>query len=140
PTWERSSRVFPHIRALGLPAALVAQDGVTDCMRPEHWDEFDVLFLGGSDDFKLGWEAAEITRRARMVGKWVHMGRVNSLKRMRIAQAIGCDSADGTYIRFGPPGETVPTVLSWLTDTALRPIPAQREPWELELLDAHVPA
>jgi hypothetical protein len=30
------------------------------------------------------------------------MGRVNSLKRLRIANSFGCDSADGTYLAFGP--------------------------------------
>jgi hypothetical protein len=30
------------------------------------------------------------------------MGRVNSLKRLRYASAIGCDTADGTYVAFAP--------------------------------------
>jgi hypothetical protein len=30
------------------------------------------------------------------------MGRVNSLDRLRGAVGIGCDSADGTLLRFGP--------------------------------------
>lgn len=28
------------------------------------------------------------------------MGRVNSERRLRYAHTIGCDSADGTYIKF----------------------------------------
>jgi hypothetical protein len=30
------------------------------------------------------------------------MGRVNSLRRMVIAQSWGCDSVDGTFLAFGP--------------------------------------
>jgi hypothetical protein len=30
------------------------------------------------------------------------MGRVHSLDRLRAAVGIGCDSADGTFLRFGP--------------------------------------
>jgi hypothetical protein len=43
------------------------------------------------------------------------MGRVNSLTRLRYAEAIGCDSADGTYIVFGP-DVNFPKVLGWLRD------------------------
>jgi hypothetical protein len=41
------------------------------------------------------------------------MGRVNSLKRLRYAQSIGCTSADGTIIAFGPAIRT-PEVMGWL--------------------------
>jgi hypothetical protein len=30
------------------------------------------------------------------------MGRVNSERRYRYAYAIGCDTADGTFLTFGP--------------------------------------
>lgn len=112
-TWERSKPWLPRIRQLGYPAALVAQDGI------EHmdieWDTFDVLFIGGSTDWKLGPHARTITAQAKAHGKHVHMGRVNSLTRLRYAQAIGCDSADGTYIAFGP-DLNLPKVLGWLRD------------------------
>ena len=42
------------------------------------------------------------------------MGRVNSLKRLRYADAIGCDSADGTYLTYGPGHRTCPRLLAWL--------------------------
>ena len=36
-----------------------------------------------------------------MRGKWVHMGRVNSTRRIRYAASIGCDSVDGTkWVRW----------------------------------------
>jgi hypothetical protein len=41
------------------------------------------------------------------------MGHVNSLKRLRYAEAIGCDSADGTTIARAP-DRRLPEVLRWL--------------------------
>lgn len=113
-TWERGVAVMPKIRALGLPVALVAQDGFL--ATPLDWDAFDVVFLGGSDLFKLGTEGREVAAVAKEHGKWLHMGRVNSYKRLAYAQSIGCDSADGTFIGFGP-DINVPKVLSWLERT-----------------------
>ena len=101
------------IRRLGFPAALAAQNGLEDMAVP--WDEFDVLFLGGDDAWKLGPHAAALTAEARAKDKPVHMGRVNSLRRLRYAAAIGCDSADGTYLAFGP-DENLPKLLGWLRD------------------------
>jgi hypothetical protein len=38
---------------------------------------------------------------ARARGVWVYMGRVNSLRRLAYAAAIGCDWIDGTkWVRF----------------------------------------
>lgn len=110
-TLERSLPFLPKIRALGYPAAFVAQDGIEDIRIP--WAEFDALFIGGSTEFKLGHEAWRVAVNAKARGKWVHMGRVNSQKRLEYAAAIGCDSADGTYLTFGP-DVNLPNVLAWL--------------------------
>lgn len=99
-TLARSAPWLPRIRALGYPAALVAQDGLEAL--PVPWEEFDVLFIGGSTGWKLGPAAAALAAEARRRGKPVHLGRVNSLRRLRIARAMGCDSCDGTYIAFAP--------------------------------------
>lgn len=104
-TLERSLPVLPMIRSLGLPAAFVAQDGVRSELVP--WDEIDVLFLGGTDEFKLGPQAYGIAERAHEHGKWLHMGRVSSIKRLRIAKSMGCQSVDGTYLKYGPDKNTV---------------------------------
>lgn len=99
-TLARSAPFLPVIRELGYPPAFVAQNGI------EHtavqWDKFDVLFIGGDDDFKLGPVAREHALMARRQGKRVHMGRVNSLRRLRYADHIGCHTADGTFLKFGP--------------------------------------
>lgn len=109
-TLERSLPFLPKIRALGYPAALVAQDGLEDLDVP--WDAFDVLFIGGSTEWKLGAAARRIAVEAKARGKWVHMGRVNSERRYRYAHTIGCDSVDGTYLTFGP-DVNLPRLLAW---------------------------
>lgn len=99
-TLQMSAPWLPKIRALGYPAALVAQDGLEHLTVP--WDEFDVLFIGGSTEWKLGPAAAQLAREAKRRGKRVHMGRVNSRKRYRYAISIECDTSDGTFVAFAP--------------------------------------
>lgn len=99
-TLKRSAAWLPVIRELGYPAALVAQDGLEDLGIP--WDDFDVLFIGGSTEWKLSATAARIAAEAKRRGKKVHMGRVNSARRWAYAELVGCNSADGTFLAFGP--------------------------------------
>lgn len=113
-TIRRSARFTGAMRAwFGLPVAFVAQDGLEHLGVPWRW--FDVLFLGGSTAWKLGPAARTLTAEAHHHGKWVHMGRVNSLRRLQYAQATGCDSADGTYLAFAP-DVNLPVLLGWLRD------------------------
>lgn len=112
-TEARSLPWLPKIRSLGIPAAFVAQDGLENLTVP--WDQFDVLFIGGSTEWKLGRHARALVGEAKKRGKDVHMGRVNSFQRIKYADAIGCDSADGTYIAFGP-DVNLPNVLGWVHD------------------------
>lgn len=112
-TLPRSTTWFEPIREAGAPPALVAQDGATPADVP--WTLFDVLFIGGTTEWKLGPEAARLVEHAKTCGTWVHMGRVNSRKRLRYAAEIGCDSADGTLIAFGPDVH-LPRVLKWLDE------------------------
>jgi hypothetical protein len=113
-TIARSAPFVYRIRAwFGLPVALVAQDGLEHLDVP--WPWFDVLFIGGSTAWKLGPAARALTAEAKARGKRVHMGRVNSLRRLRYADAIGCDSADGTIIAWAP-DIRLPEVLGWVRD------------------------
>lgn len=139
-TVEQGRRWFGRIRELGYKVALVAQDGLTPDMVP--WDEIDVLFIGGSDDFKVGTAppprkrplklsgeplgqpgCLEVIREAKRRGKWVHIGRVNSQCRYRFAQMVGADSADGTYLTFGNTNkaENLPKLLGWIDEAENRP-------------------
>jgi hypothetical protein len=107
----RRAYMLAWIRYAGFPAAFVAQDGLEDLTIP--WDDFDAFFIGGTTAWKLGPAARALAAGARRRGKWVHMGRVNSLKRLRYAEAIGCDSADGTYLTYAPDAN-LPRLLGWL--------------------------
>lgn len=108
-----------RIRELGVPAAYAAQDG---CDAPGllPWEAFDVLFLAGSTEWKLGPVAERLAREAKTLGKSVHMGRVNSRVRLGVAEWFGCDTADGTYLAYGP-DKNLPKLLKWLDDLDGRP-------------------
>lgn len=120
-TLALSAPMLPKIRALGYPVALCAQDGLEHLDVP--WGDFDVLFIAGSTEWKLSKHARDLTAEAKRRGVWVHMGRVNSWRRLQYAHAIGCDSADGTYLAFGPDAN-LPTLLGWLDE-----LERQLDPW-----------
>jgi hypothetical protein len=112
-SWARSREMLPRIRALGFAAAFVAQDGMEFDGSCWMWDEFDVLFIGGSTAWKLGAEAAALARTARAWGKWVHVGRVNTWRRYRHAAIeMNADSVDGTKLTKAP-DRYLPEVLDW---------------------------
>lgn len=88
----------PKLAALALPVAFVAQDGCESL--PDV--PFDALFIGGTTEYKLGPVVVTLVSQAKSKGKFVHMGRVNSMKRIKYAMSIGVDSVDGTAVsRFG---------------------------------------
>lgn len=88
----------PVIRELGFRSAFVLQDGCDSVP----WELVDAVFVGGSTEFKLSRKAARIVEKAKTLEKMVHMGRVNSLKRVNYAFDIGCNSIDGTsFSMFG---------------------------------------
>lgn len=97
------ARYAPELEARGLPLALVLQDGIDelDYWLRTVWHRLDAVFVGGSTEFKLGPVARELVDRAKGDGKWAHMGRVNSRRRIDIARSFGCDSVDGTkWVRW----------------------------------------
>jgi hypothetical protein len=151
-TIERSRYILPLIREYAdLPAAFVAQNGMERVLAAmsaaeteEFWDDFDVLFLGGSKEcvpcgfvrpagvrdedmpvcprcsrplgeWKLGPAAAAMVREAQARRKWIHMGRVNTRQRLRYATYIGCDSADGTGMTRAP-DKNLAQMLAWLRE------------------------
>ena len=79
----------------GLPRALVLQDGIGDFSID--WENLDAVFVGGSDAFKVSGEAMSACKAAKILGKWVHVGRVNTAN--RVEKWIGiADSIDGSGI------------------------------------------
>lgn len=83
----------PLLHSLGWPVAFVGQDGLR--IQDVPWKRCEAVFLGGSTEWKLGPVARDLAAYGKAYGKWVHMGRVNSAKRMKYAMRIGCDSVDG---------------------------------------------
>lgn len=79
----------------GLPRALVLQDGIG--RHRINFSKVDAVFIGGSDEFKISTEAFNAAKAAKMLDKWVHVGRVNTAK--RVMDWIGkADSLDGSGI------------------------------------------
>lgn len=106
--WGRWQTV---VRAFGFRPAMVLQDGMTRF--DVHQFDPPVLFIGGSDDFKLGPLAANLTSDWLEKGRPVHMGRVNTKKRIEYAVRIGCTSCDGTgYSKW--PDTNIPKGLRWI--------------------------
>ncbi|MEA3641851.1 MAG: hypothetical protein VBE63_18220 [Lamprobacter sp.] len=93
----------------GLPRALVLQNGIGDVSIP--WDKIDAVFIGGTDSFKAAPEAFAAARCARMLGKWVHVGRVNTARRVHEWMGIA-DSIDGSGISRDPRGEQLAEVVA----------------------------
>lgn len=117
-TLQRSRPWLARIRGLGYPAAFVAQNGFDNLDVP--WDDFDVLFIGGDDEFKVGTEGRRAILAAKHRGMAVHVGRVNGGRRYRYMAALGVDSCDGTYLRFGP-DTNLPNVLDWCLNSHQNP-------------------
>lgn len=96
-TQQRWSTYARDMRQLGFRVAYVLQDGA-----PDFPFEADAVFVGGSTEYKLSDDAKALVANANACGKWTHMGRVNSERRVWTAWSWGCDSVDGTFLAFGP--------------------------------------
>lgn len=93
---RRTLEVFEHWRPRlsGWPLALVGQDGLESLPIP--WDDIEAVFIGGSTDWKMSQHAAHVIKAAKAIGKWVHIGRVNTPGRFEHFEKLGADSIDGT--------------------------------------------
>lgn len=138
-TMERSAPMFRPIREVANGVAVCAQNGATPTNLP--WGDIDAVFLAGIVEcvrcnwwprvedlpqtqcpdghelveWKIGPGAAAVAAEARRRRVWCHMGRVNSWRRLIKAKFMGCDSADGTFLAFGP-DRNLPQLLGWLDD------------------------
>lgn len=140
-TNERWEEFNERVRAYGMPLAYVGQDGIEQHLDEIPWEEFDVFFIGGSTPWKLGYDPSgeykdfnrptddelrkagllkshvDLIEEAKRRGKKIHIGRVNSFRRIEIANyGMQVDSADGNYIGAAP-DKNLPVVLGWLNDT-----------------------
>lgn len=96
-TLARFAAFAPAVREYGYRVAFVTQDGLS--MADVPWSDLDVLFVGGTTQHKLH-ESMPFILEAKRRGKWVHVGRVNSAKRMH--QFWIADSCDGTSMKIEP--------------------------------------
>lgn len=98
---RRTLEVFTHWRReiKPFPVALVAQDGLEDLTIP--WSEIDAVFIGGSTEWKMSGHVAHIIKAAQIMGKWVHVGRVNCPARWEHFDKLGADSCDGSGLAPG---------------------------------------
>lgn len=89
----------PVLRSMGHRVALVVQDGMTAEDVRDVAGLFDVLFVGGSLDWKLktldSW-----CRVARDLGLLVHAGRMGGKRRIELAKCAGVDSVDSCVPLF----------------------------------------
>lgn len=99
---RRTAEVFAIWRRrpelAGWPLAYVCQDGQEDLPLP--WQYCSAIFIGGSTDWKESRHAAACIKAAKVLGKHVHVGRVNTPKRYKLFAAIcsDTDTCDGTGI------------------------------------------
>ena len=93
----RTLELFDHYKPLteGLPRALVLQNGIGQHRIP--WGDIAAVFVGGDDPFKIAPECVNACKVAKMLGKWVHIGRVNGAERVQNWLELG-DSLDGSGV------------------------------------------
>ena len=94
---QRTRELFDvfFLPTVGLPRALVLQDGIASVDIP--WRDIAAVFVGGTDAFKISRECRDACNVAKMLGKWVHVGRVNTASRVRDWLGLA-DSIDGSGI------------------------------------------
>ena len=89
-----------RVKRMGFKIAFVLQDGIQ--FKDIPIESADAFFIGGSTAWKLSESTKKLVTQIKEYDKWVHMGRVNSYRRLQIARDMGCDSTDGTYTAFAP--------------------------------------
>lgn len=91
-------RYAPWLEKRHLPIALVLQDGMEHRLKwlRHVWDRIAAVFVGGSDEFKLGPVGAHLVDEALERGKYVHWGRVSSRMRVRYIIHVGGHSFDSS--------------------------------------------
>jgi hypothetical protein len=128
---RRTGELFDYwkYKLPGWPLAFVAQNGQEN--HPIPWKHIQALFIGGINkhdgqgDWKLSHHAKECIRTAQGMGKWVHIGRVNTPGRFEYFEEMGVDSIDGTGLsRYSHMREAIwqgcnqPNLLTDLAPTA----------------------
>lgn len=86
---------LPRLASVAKRRLIAVQDGMTEADIAPHLSPTVGVFVGGSTVWKLTtmrvWGAL-----ARKHGAYLHVGRVNTIRRIRYCQDAGADSFDGT--------------------------------------------
>ena len=98
-----------------LPLAYVLQNGVQ--VEDIPWELINAVFVGGDDYFKLRRHVIlPLLQVAKQKKKHIHVGRVNSIRRISYCRGIGADSIDGTSCsRF--PNTYIPVFLKHIENS-----------------------
>jgi len=93
---RRTMECFYHWKPIlkNWPIALVCQDGQENLDIP--WNDISAIFIGGTTEWKLSKGASDIVKASKVIGKWCHVGRINTPGRYEKFMEIGADSCDGT--------------------------------------------
>lgn len=111
-TIDRWHEWYPQLDFLRLPAAFVGQDGLENITDQIPWDDLRAFFVGGSTQWKLSEAAERLAREAKARGKLLHVGRVNTRKRIRHAVEIQADTIDGSGFSQWP--KRISLGLKWI--------------------------
>lgn len=87
---------------IGWPVAFVAQDG-QECLEFPESNLWQCLFIGGSTVWKMSAAAIDCIHRAEAIGKHIHIGKVNWLRRYKYFASLENSerfTCDGTRPRF----------------------------------------
>lgn len=95
---QRTLELFEHFKPklAGWPLAIACQDGQERLPIP--WGDITAVFIGGSTNWKCSEHVGHIIKTAKIMEKWVHVGRVNDPGRFDHFEKLGTDSIDGTGI------------------------------------------
>lgn len=91
----------------GWPVAYIAQNGAENLPIPENCA---AVFIGGDTTWKESGAAVSVIKRAQMMGKHIHVGRVNWARRYNLFNILeGSESftCDGTRTKYDGTKKTI---------------------------------
>ena len=102
--WEKYS---PIVKKLKIKTAFACQDGMTEKDIPK---DADVIFIGGTTEWKMKTIPMWTANHPR-----VHVGRVNTIKRILECERYGVESVDGSgWFRDTADGKRIKSLELWL--------------------------
>jgi len=98
-TLKRFYQWSQYINHMGYKRAIVIQNNAHKYKIP--YDDLDCVFVGCSDEYKFSHYVLDIVQECKSRNIVTHMGRVNSIKRIKWCFENGFDTVDGSsYARF----------------------------------------